>query len=167
MGDGAMTDAASAQGNSKAGRTAFRKVWWMRFFLPLIALGAWWYFASTAVTAYHLAKEGVVVAGTVIDNDKFRREESITVRFATSEGRQIRTTIAPKTCEVKEPGDAVEVRYLPSDPYTAQDTCDPARHRTSWGAFLGALGLTALSAQAWRLWVRHRKTGQLPPEYSV
>jgi len=160
-----MEDTARAQGNNKSGRSAYRKIWWMRFWLPVIAVIAWWYFAGTAISAYHLAQEGEVVPGEVTKTDKFSRTETITVKFTTSDGRQIETTVAPRTCRVKEPGTKLEVRYVRSDPYTAQDTCDPARHRTSWVAFLVAVGVTALSAQAWRLWLRHRKAGHLPPEY--
>ncbi|MFD1374562.1 DUF3592 domain-containing protein [Actinoplanes sichuanensis] len=161
MGDTGETDNAG-----KKGRTAYRKVWWMRFWLPAIAVGVWWFFASTAVSAYHLAKEGVVVSGVVTEVDRFSRTENNTVRFTTTDGRQIETTIAPKTCELKDPGATIQIRYVSSDPHNAQDTCDQARHDMSVGAGLGALGLTALSAQTWRLWLRHRKTGQLPPAYS-
>jgi len=168
MGAGAMTDTAKPQGNSGSGRSAYRKVWWLRFLLPPIAVAAWWYFAGTAVSAYQVATEGVVVPGEITATDTGRRTDYMTLRFTTSDGRRVETTVAaPKSCDLKRPGDTIKVRYLPSDPYTAQDTCDPARHHTSWVALLGALATTALSAQAWRLWLRHRKAGKLPPEYPV
>ncbi|WP_433796746.1 hypothetical protein [Actinoplanes sp. CA-252034] len=139
----------------------------MRFLLPGIAVGAWWYFAGTAVTAYHLAEEGVVVTGEVIRTDRFGQTENHTVRFTTSDGRLIETNTVPATCEVKDPGATVEIRYVASDPYTIQDTCDAPRHRMSVGAALAAIGTTALSVQAWRLWFRYRKEGRLPPQYPV
>jgi hypothetical protein len=64
-------------------------------------------------------------------------------------------------------GDTIKVRYLPSDPRVAQDACDSARNRLSWVAFLVAAAMSALSVQAWRLWWRHRRSGQLPSEYQL
>jgi hypothetical protein len=165
MEGGAMKDTAKPQGKVESGRSAYRRIWWMRFWLPLIALIAWWYFAITVGPAYHLAKEGVVVSGEVTQRNTSRRTDYNTVRFTTPDGRPVETTVAPKTCGLKHPGDPVEVRYLPSDPYTAQDACDSARNRVSWGGLLLAVATTALSGQAWRLWLRHRKTGQLPAAY--
>jgi hypothetical protein len=139
----------------------------MRFWLPPIALIAWWYFAGTAVSAYHFAKESVVVSGEVTEIDRGRRADYMTLRFTTSDGRQVETTVAPKNCGLSRPGDTIKVRYLPSDPYTAQDACDSARNRLSWGAFLVAAVTSALGVQVWRLWLRHRKSGHLPAEYQV
>jgi hypothetical protein len=160
-----MKDTEKSQGKSESGQSAYRRIWWMRFWSPLIALIAWWYFAITVGPAYHLAKEGVVVSGEVTKRDTSRRTDYITVRFTTSAGRQVETTTAPKTCGLKHPGDPVKVRYVPADPYTAQDACDSARNRVSWGGLLLALAITAVSVQTWRLWLRHRKAGQLPPAY--
>lgn len=83
----------------------------------------------------------------VTEVDRFSRTENNTVRFATADDRQIETTIAPKTCELKDPGATIRIRYVSSDPYNAQDTCDQARHDMSVGAGLGALGLTAVGGQ--------------------
>jgi hypothetical protein len=162
-----MGDTADTEHIRTTGRTAYRKVWWMRFWVPVIALGAWGFFATTAVSAYRLANEGEVVSALVTEVDRFSRTDNNTVRFTTADGRQVETTIAPKTCELKEPGATIQVRYVASDPTNAQDTCDQARHDMSVGAALAALALTALSVQAWRLWRRHRRAGQLPPEYPV
>lgn len=163
-----MDDNAKPQGKRRSGRSAYRKVWWMRFLLPPIALIAWWYFAGTAVSAYHIAQEGVVVSGEVTEVDTGRRTDYMTLKFTTSDGRQVETTIAaPKSCGLSEPGDTIKVRYLPSDPHTAQNACDSARNRLSWPAFLVAAATTALTVQVWRLWLRHRKSGQLPAEYQI
>jgi uncharacterized protein DUF3592 len=163
-----MGDAAETESTRATGRKSYRKVWWLRFLLPVIALGAWWYFAGTAVTAYRLAQDGVVVRGESVRTEQIRhRSSTLTVKFTTADGRQIQTNTVPRSCAVKPPGETVEIRYLPSDPYTVQDTCDPPRHRASTAAALGGLALTALSVQAWRLWLRHRKTGELPPEYRI
>jgi hypothetical protein len=162
-----MGDTAETERLRKTARSGFRKIWWMRFWLPVIALGAWGILASTAVSAYHLSTEGVVTSAVVTEVDRFSRTDNNTVRFTTADGRQIETTIAPKTCELKEPGSAIQVRYVASDPHNAQDTCDQPRHDMSVGAALAALATTALSVQAWRLWRRHRRTGQLPSEYPV
>jgi hypothetical protein len=140
----------------------------MRFLLPPIALIGWWYFAGTAVSAYHFAKEGVVVSGEVTETHTGRRTDYMTLRFTTSDARQVETTVAaPKSCGPSDPGDTIKVRYLPSDPHTAQNACDSARHRLSWGALLWAAATSALSAQVWRLWLRHRRSGQLPAEYQI
>ncbi|MDI6104082.1 DUF3592 domain-containing protein [Actinoplanes sp. NEAU-A12] len=154
-----MKDTANPQEKSES-RRSYRKVWWMRFCLPLMALVAWWYFAGTAEPAYHLTKEGVVVSGEVTRTETFTRTDYMIVRFTTSEGRQVETSVAPKNCGLKQPGDTIKVRYLPSDPHTTQDACDSAHHYMSVGALLAALGLTAISVQAWRLWWRYRKVGQ-------
>lgn len=163
-----MEDTAKPQGNSDSGRSAYRKIWWMRFLLPPIALIAWWYFAGTAVSAYHVAKEGVIVSGEVTETETGRRTDYMTLRFTTSDGRQVETTVAaPKSCGMGRAGDTIKVRYLPSDPHAAQDACDSARHRLSWVAFLVAAAMSALSVQVWRLWLRHRKSGHLPAEYRI
>jgi hypothetical protein len=163
-----MSDTAETESTRQSGRSAYRKIWWMRFLLPVIALAVWGYFATTAVSAYRLANEGEVVSGAVTGVERYGRTHTNTVQFTTVDGRQIETTIAPKTCELKEPGATIRIRYLASDPYNnAQDTCDQARNELSIGAALGGLALTALSVQAWRLWRRHRGSGQLPPEYRI
>lgn len=162
-----MKDTAKPQGKSESGRSAYRKIWWMRFLLPPVALFAWWYFAGTAVSAYHLAKEGVVASGEVTETETKGRTHSVTLRFTTSDGRQVETWVVPESCGLKQPGDTIKVRYLPSDPHTAQDACDSVRNRLSWGAFVVAVLTSALSAQVWRLWLRHRKSGQLPAEYQI
>ena len=163
-----MEDTAKPQGKSESGRSAYRKIWWMRFVLPPIALIASWYFAGTAVSAYHFAKESVVVSGEVTGTETGRRTDYMTLTFTTSDGRQVETTVAaPKSCAQNQTGDRIKIRYLPSDPHTAQDACDSARTRVSWAAFLVAVAFSALSAQVWRLWLRHRKSGHLPAEYQL
>jgi hypothetical protein len=162
-----MKDTATPQGTSESGRSSYRKVWWLRFLLPPVALFAWWYFAGTAVSAYHLAREGEVVSGEVTEAETRGRTHTMTIRFTTSDGRQAETKVAPESCGLKQPGATIKIRYLPSDPDTAQDACDSARHQLSWGAFAVAAMVSALSAQVWRLWLRHRKSGYLPAEYQV
>ncbi len=162
-----MQDTANPQGKGDSGRSAYRKIWWMRFLLPPVALLAWWYFAGTAVSAYHFAREGAIVSGEVTETETRGRTHSMTLIFTTSDGKQVETTVVPKRCGLKQPGDTIKVRYLPSDPHTAQDACDSTRHRLSWGAFAVAAVTSALSVQVWRLWLRHRKSGHLPPEYQV
>ena len=162
-----MGNTEKPQGRSESGRSAYRKIWWMRFLLPPIALIGWWYFAGSAVSAYEFAKEGVVVSGEVTETDMGRRADYMALRFTTSDGRQVETTVAPKSCGLSERGDTIKVRYLPSDPHTAQDACDSARNRLSWTAFLVAAATSALSVQVWRLWLRHRKSGHLPADYQI
>jgi hypothetical protein len=161
---GAMEDTGKTREKSEAGRSSYRKVWWMRFLLPPIALIAWGYFATTALSAYHFRNEGVVVSGEVTRTESARRADYMVVRFTTSDGTPVETTVVPKSCEVKQPGESVKVRYLPSDPETAQDSCDVVHSRLSWPALLMAIATTAISVQAWRLWRRHRRTGHIPPE---
>ncbi|MEU8660979.1 hypothetical protein [Actinoplanes philippinensis] len=162
-----MGDTAETESTRRKGRIAYRKVWWMRFWLPVIAIGAWTWFGHTAVSAYHLAKEGVVVPAAVTDVERWGCTHTNKVQFTTVDGRRIETSIAPLTCDLKDPGAQVQIRYVASDPYNAQDTCDQPRHDMSVGGALTGLALTALSVQAWRLWLRHRRTGQLPPEYPM
>jgi hypothetical protein len=160
-----MEDTAKLHPKSESGRSSYRKVWWMRFWVPPIALLAWLYFGVSAGSAYELEKDGVVVSGEVIKTDTSRRTDYVIVRFTTAEGRQVETSVAPKTCGLKQPGDPIKVRYLPSDPTNVvQDACDPPHTDMSGTALLVAVVTTAASVLAWRLWRRHRKAGHVPAE---
>ena len=134
--------------------------------MPVVAIVAWLYFWSLLVVAYDLEKEGVVASGEVIRMTT-HRTKSMIVSFTTADGERVEADIRPKSCDLKQPGDPIQIRYLPESPTDTQDACDtPRSHFGGQGiiALLVGVVFTGGSGWGWRMWWRHRKAGYIPME---
>jgi hypothetical protein len=124
----------------------------------LFAVGLVWAFGRQVVDSVELDRHGVVTDAVVTSVDRAgssRYPDVVHIRYRTSTGQVLSTTVNSRDHGTYAPGDTLSVEY---------DPAHPARIRRTGSHDLLALGLftaVVLAGLAWVGWlVRRRRRGQ-------